>query len=258
MLNYRNALLTILLGSMLIIVLGWMLSWLSVWLVTLLLLINLGWIIAASFLVCSSVYIPVRCSGPNDKNYLALTFDDGPHPVFTPAVLDILKKHEIKAGFFVVGKNIAGNEDLLRRIDEEGHCIGSHSYVHTNNYGFLSAKKIIADLQKNEKAIEVVTGKKILMFRPPFGVTNPNIARAVRYLKYTAVGWNIRSLDTVIKDPGKVSARISGKLGAGSIILLHDSHERIVPILEKVILDAHEKGFNFVSPDRLLNIKTYR
>ena len=258
MLSYRNALLTILFVSMLVIVLGWAFSWLSLWMVTLLLLINLGWIIAASFHVCSNIYLNVHCSGPSAGNRLALTFDDGPHPVHTPAVLDILKKYDIKAGFFVIGKYAEIAEDLLRRIDTEGHCIGNHSYIHTNNYGFLSTKKLIADLSSNEKTIEEITGRKMRLFRPPFGVTNPNIARAVWSLRYTAVGWTIRSLDTMIKDPERVAERVNGKLRAGSIILLHDSHRRIVPALEKIIVSAREKGYTFVSPDELLNIKAYR
>ncbi|HSG67110.1 MAG TPA: polysaccharide deacetylase family protein, partial [Bacteroidales bacterium] len=99
---------------------------------------------------------------------------------------------------------------------------------------------------------------KTNLFRPPFGVTNPNIARAVNSLNYTVIGWNIRSLDTVRKNTAGTVKIVKRKLRPGSIILLHDNHERIIPTLTGVIEAALEKGYTFVRPDEMLNLKAYK
>ena len=189
---------------------------------------------------------------------IALSFDDGPHPSVTPAVLDILKTHNIKAAFFLIGKNIEQNKDILRRIVDEGHIIGNHSYEHSNSYGFWSRKKVMADLLKNQDLIETVCNKKINLFRPPFGVTNPNIANAAQLLDYTVVGWSIRSLDTMSKNNAHTIKRVVNRLKAGRVVLFHDNHERILPILQETIRQAVEEGYEIVPLDKLLDIKSYK
>lgn len=211
-----------------------------------------------SFRICSGIYVKALCRAKTNKKILAITFDDGPHPVYTPMVLDLLKANKIKAGFFLLGSNISENRELVKRIFDEGHLIGNHSFAHTNNYGFLGTKKVVADLTKNETLIADIIGHKTGLFRPPFGVNNPNIAKAARLLDYTVIGWSIRSLDTVSKKPETTIKRILRRLKPGRVILLHDKHERIIPILEAVIQKATESGYEFVSPDKLLNINAYK
>lgn len=153
---------------------------------------------------------------------VAITFDDGPHPTQTPKVLDILKEYNAKATFFCIGKNIDGHENILERIDKEGHTIGNHSLTHSNLFPLQSTKKIITELDICEKKIENVIHKKINLFRPSFGVTNPLIAKAVKHKKYITIGWNIRSFDTLGKPHEKTVNRIKRKLKPGSVLLLHD------------------------------------
>lgn len=258
MLKYKYAVLIILLCSMAVISLGWMLSFLTVWIMLVLILVNIGLLAGGAFVICSGLYVKVYCRSETAEQEISLTFDDGPHPEFTPGVLDILKKHKIKAGFFVNGKNINGNESLLKRMLEEGHIIGNHSYNHSNVFGFLSTEAIKQDLIKNEALILDLTGEKCAFFRPPFGITNPHIAKAVRSLDYKVIGWNIRSFDTINKRPEKTIRRISRLLKPGSVILLHDNRKNIEIILEELIDIASGKEYKFVAPDKLLRLKAYK
>jgi len=172
--------------------------------------------------------------------------------------LDILKTHNIKAGFFLIGQNIEKNREIVIRTLGEGHIVGSHSWSHRRSFGFRSSRKVLEDLRKNELLIENTCGKKVNLFRPPFGVTNPNIAKAARLLDYTVIGWSIRSLDTIGNSNEKTIRRVIRRLKPGSVILFHDNHEGIAPILEAVITKAVEEGYEFVSPEVLLNIKAYK
>jgi len=258
MLAYRKIFLLILILSVLILALGWGFSILNTWLILLLILVNIAVLLAGSFYICSGLYMQALCSGNTDAKKVSITFDDGPDRIITPRVLDLLKQHNIKAGFFLMGKNIAGNEEIVKRMINEGHIIGNHSYSHANFFGFFSAGKVKDELQKNETLIDKVTGKRVALFRPPFGLSNPNIARAARLLDYTVVGWSIRSLDTVSSNNDKTIKRVFRRLKPGGVILFHDNHERIIPILEEVINRTMEDGYDFVSPDVLLNVKAYR
>lgn len=211
-----------------------------------------------SFNICSGIYIKALCRGDGADNKIALSFDDGPHPEITPQVLKLLKKHEIKAGFFLVGSKLEQNKDLLKAILENGHMVGNHSYSHKNSFGFFNRRKVLKDLQNTEALVFHTSGKRTRLFRPPFGVSNPNIAWAARMLEYVVVGWSIRSLDTMGKDRDKTINRVNRRLKAGSLVLFHDTHADIIPILEAVIKHAREKGYEFVSPDVLLNTEPYK
>jgi peptidoglycan/xylan/chitin deacetylase (PgdA/CDA1 family) len=222
-----------------------------------LILTNFGLLLAGSLNICSGFYIKAYCQGNSDQKDIALTFDDGPEASVTDKILDILSNNNIRASFFLTGQKIAGNEQIIRRMAAEGHIIGNHSYSHSNLFGFLSTKRVIEDLQRNSYLIKDVSGVEPRLFRPPFGVTNPHIAKAARFLNLSVIGWNIRSLDTLGRKPEKTVNRVIKRLRAGSIILLHDNRDHAPEILEEVIRGAREKGFNFVALDELLNIKTY-
>jgi len=221
----------------------------------LVLIILLAW---GSFHICSGLYIKAICRSNSNQKKITLTFDDGPHSQFTPAVLDLLKENNISAGFFLIGQQAEKNEDIVKRISEEGHLIGNHSYSHAKYFGFWGKNRLVADLRKNEALIERISGKKVNLFRPPYGVTNPNIAKAAQLLEYTVVGWSIRSLDSMGKQKEKIIKRVSKRLKPGSVILFHDNHKTILPVLKEVISIAKTEGYTFVSPDELLNIKAYK
>lgn len=188
---------------------------------------------------------------------IALTFDDGPNPEFTPKVLELLKKYNAKATFFCIGKQVEKHPEILKQIIAEGHIIGNHSYVHSNNYGFLSTRKVISDLEKNQQLIENITNLKVQFFRPPFGVTNPNIAKAVAKLDLKTFGWSVRSYDTVAKNPETVFKRISSKLQKGDVVLLHDTSEQSVAILEQLLKFMQQKNLKSITLSNLFNSEAY-
>ncbi len=175
-----------------------------------------------------------------------LTFDDGPHERNTSRVLKVLKQHDVKAMFFVIGKNIEGNERLLEQIFEDGHEIGNHSFSHATWIDLWSTKKVREDFLECQKLIELAQ-PETRFFRPPYGVTNPNITRAIKRLGLRSIGWNIRSYDTSTNDVQKIKQRILSQLKPGAIILLHDRLDFMPELLEELIPEIKKRGYQFVN-----------
>lgn len=179
---------------------------------------------------------------------VCLTFDDGPHNPNTLRVLEVLKKHKVTALFCVIGKNVSGNESILQQIKDEGHELANHSFSHAFWFDTWSKKKVINDLGRCQDLIknyQLTPG----LFRPPYGVTNPNIAWAVKKLNLKSIGWTIRSYDTSIKDIEKINQRIVSQLKPGAIILLHDRLDFMPQLLEDLIPAIKEKGYSLASFD---------
>src|SRR5690606_13512225 len=151
-----------------------------------------------------------------NRNVVALTFDDGPTEI-TPEILNLLEKYNQKATFFCIGKQIEKYPEASKSIVEQVHIIANHTYSHTNKIGFLSEKEVHNEIASTEKIIQQITGKIPNLFRPPFGVTNPNIARACKENRVEVIGWNVRSLDTVIESEDKILSRILDRFEKGSI-----------------------------------------
>ena len=184
-------------------------------------------------------------------NQVCLTFDDGPAE-YTVAILDVLKKHGVKAAFFVIGHKCEEQRELLKRIIAEGHLIGNHSYSHTNNLGWASTGKIREEIEQTNMIIKNSTGLAPRYFRPPFGVTNPNIASAVGLLGMKSVGWSIRTYDTVVKDADRLVSKVNSRLNQkGNIILMHDTCKESVEALEKIIFLCKKRGMNIVTIDEI-------
>jgi peptidoglycan/xylan/chitin deacetylase (PgdA/CDA1 family) len=205
----------------------------------------------------SGFYCKALCSADMGKRTIALTFDDGPDKTVTPALLGLLKKENIQGAFFCIGKNAGENPDLLRKMDQDGHVIGSHSFSHHFFFDLFSSRRMLAELQKTEDAIEKNLNRKIRLFRPPYGVTNPPLARALRKKNYHIIGWSLRSKDTVIKNEDRLFERVTGRLKPGDIILFHDTKSQTVTVLEKFIKFAKENDFSFERLDKILGIEAY-
>lgn len=205
----------------------------------------------------SGYFMPVRCSADTNEQVVAITFDDGPHPTCTPAILDTLKKYNAPATFFCIGKNINGNEATLQRINAEDHLIGNHSYSHDFWFDMFGSNKMLANMQQMDVAVVTVINRKPVLFRPPYGVMNPNLRRAILKGKYTPIGWSVRSLDTAIKDKETLLSRIMSKLKAGDVILLHDSMEITAQLLPELIERIRNKGYKIIQLDKMLNITAY-
>ena len=139
----------------------------------------------------------------------------------------------------------------------EGHAIGSHSYSHHFFFDLFSSGKIYKELQLTEDILYKTLDKKIKMFRPPYGVTNPPLASALRKMNYHIIGWSLRSGDTVIKKENLLFDRLTKKLKAGDIILFHDTQFQSVRVLDKFIEFAKANDFRFERPDKILKIDAY-
>ena len=230
----------------------------SYWWVVLVVLIWLLFTFIGSFHIRWNYFLKANHKNNQIKeNVIALTFDDGPNINFTPKILSLLKKHHAKATFFCIGKNVKDHPDLLKKIVADGHLIGNHSYYHQNSFGFLSTEKVMEEIENTDKIIEETVDLKTRFFRPPFGVTNPNIAKAVKKLKLHTFGWSIRSLDTIAKDPEKVYDKIVSKLKKGDVVLMHDSSDLSVVVLEKILQYLDQNKIKTITLDKLFNLKAY-
>lgn len=211
----------------------------------------------ASADIRSRVYLPSRCKADTRERQLSLTFDDGPDPVRTPLVLDVLKAYGVKATFFLIGEKAEAYPEIVLRIHREGHLIGNHTYSHAPAYPLWPVWRISDNIQQANEVIFRITGLRPLWFRPPFGVTNPSIAQAVRG-RWVSIGWNIRSYDTAgrISRP-KVCQRIAKRLQQGSIILLHDRCLQSDSLLVQVLEEIQKQKLEVVPLDKLLDINAY-
>jgi peptidoglycan-N-acetylglucosamine deacetylase len=199
-------------------------------------------------------YCRAICRSSIGRMRVALTFDDGPDPNVTPQVLDLLKDEKIEAAFFCVGKNVDANPELTARIAREGHLLANHTYRHPWFICMLWARRLTAELSRAQEAIERVTGAKPKLMRPPNGMTSLHFPAALKTLGLTMVGWNVRSLDTMVSAQHAVN-RINRLTRDGSIILLHDGGmdpAKIVEIVRSTINNLRAKGFQFERLDRLI------
>jgi peptidoglycan/xylan/chitin deacetylase (PgdA/CDA1 family) len=205
----------------------------------------------------SGMFCKTICSGNMEKKSIAVTFDDGPDNTVTPAILGLLRKENISAAFFCIGSKADENPDLLKRMDQEGHIIGGHSYSHHFFFDLFSSKRMLEEMQKSEDAVEKGINRKIRLFRPPYGVTNPPLARALGKKNYHIIGWSLRSNDTATNNEGRLLDRVTKKLKSGDIILFHDTKSQTLNVLGKFIKFAKENGFSFERLDNLLGIEAY-
>ncbi|MCO6147281.1 polysaccharide deacetylase family protein [Flavobacterium sp. NRK1] len=186
---------------------------------------------------------------------IAITFDDGPTPE-TPKVLALLKKYNTKATFFCIGQQIEKHPDIFKTIIEEGHTVGNHTFTHSPKMGFFSVQKVMDEVTFTDRIIKNY-GLKPLLFRPPYGVTHPNLSKVLKQTCHYVIGWNIRSLDTVIKQEQKIFMRIKKRLAPGSIILLHDTSQKTINVLEQLLILLQQEKYNAVTVNELLNIPAY-
>ena len=190
-------------------------------------------------------------------NQISITFDDGPNPEFTPQVLSLLKKYNAKATFFCIGKHIEDNPNLFQELISNGHTVGNHTYSHSNWFGFFSSENVVSELKKTNAIVKEISNLDLKLYRPAFGVTNPNIKKALQTTNLTSVGWNKRSLDTTNLSEEKILKRITKDLRKGDIVLLHDSNAKSIAVLERLLLFLQSKQMQSVTVDQLLEIEPY-
>jgi len=175
------------------------------------------------------------------KGHVVLGFDDGPDPEMTPKILAILDDYDAKAIFFLIGENAVKYPDIVREIIKNGHLVGGHSLNHRPGFGFLSFKRTENEIMVGIKVVERIIDRKINIFRPPFGISNPIIAAVVKKHNLEVVGWNIRSYDTINKNAQKMLKKITSQIKNRSSILLHDRVKNTVEILPDILMDIQNK-----------------
>lgn len=178
---------------------------------------------------------------------IALTFDDGPHAVYTERLLDGLKERGVKATFFVIGKNVEGNEELILRMDEEGHLIGNHTYDHVRITD-LSTEKACDQINKTSDVIKAITGKDTEFVRPPFGSWDETLECVPMF----PVLWTVDPLDWTTKNVDQVVSKVVKKTGEEDIILLHDCYSSSVEAALRIVDLLLAEGYEFVTVDELI------
>jgi len=178
---------------------------------------------------------------------IALTFDDGPGS-YTPMVLDALEKHEAKATFFVVGSRITEQtKKYIKRADELGCEIGSHTYSHPN-LAKLSMRQVEKELSKTDQLVQESIGKSTSLMRPPYGsITND----ARKKIKKAQILWSIDTLDWKYRNTAYVTNQVLRKAGDGDIVLMHDIHKTSAKAVEEIIVGLQKKGYKCVTISEL-------
>jgi peptidoglycan-N-acetylglucosamine deacetylase len=210
-----------------------------------------------AYFLAAQFFLPVKFKGDRQSKKIAITFDDGPIPLMTDKILDILQAHKVPAAFFCIGNRVDEFPSLAKRIHDSGHLLGNHSYWHGAMFDLQSARKISRELIDTDKAIEKAIGKKPNFFRPPYGVTNPMVASAVRKGGYRTIGWSVRSFDTVTKDAAALLDRVTRSLKGGDVVLFHDYSNATQEILPAFLDHAAKVGLKIVRVDELLKEKAY-
>lgn len=197
--------------------------------------------------------VPADGSGealPEQKEpkYVALTFDDGPSGENTGVLLDGLKEHGVRATFFLMGENIEGNEELVRRMKEEGHLIGNHSYRHVKLTS-EGVEAVCREVEKTSEMIAGITGEKPEYLRPPYGDWSEELAECVDLIP---VLWSVDSLDWKYQNTDRVVRRVLKSVGDGDIILMHDIFPTTVKAALRLVDVLREQGYQFVTVEELL------
>ena len=190
------------------------------------------------FVLKMQLYVDAVIGGPKDARGVALTFDDGPDPETTPAVLDALDSVGAKATFFVIAKKAEACPELVKEMLARGHTIGLHSYAHDRLFALRREAFVRSDLQTGIATLEKLTGARPVWFRPPIGHTNPIIARVATELGLVVVGWSVSARDgTARATLDGCLARVRAGLRDGAIVLLHDASERrdFAPLAPKLV-----------------------
>lgn len=189
------------------------------------------------------------------EKVVALTFDDGPDPLYTGFMLDVLKEKQVKATFFVLGENVKQNPDLLKRISVEGHEIGNHGYSHS-----YTTSQFIRELIRTDEVVYQAIQQHTLFYRPPGGLFSKSVLEGVKDTGHVLTLWSIDSNDW--RNPGapRIVRNVVKNTFPGSIILLHDGgekREQTIQALSSIIEELKQQGYRFVTVSELRNFESH-
>lgn len=209
----------------------------------------------------SGEYTNIYLSGKaTSTKSVALTFDDSPDDNNTALILDILKSHNIKASFFMIGSPMNDhNATITKRASDEGHLVLNHSFTHPH-FTKLTPEKIQQELTDTSQKIESITGNYPLLFRPPYGSINQQVMDSINASGYTTILWSLDSLDWAIKEKDVITDNVLTHVKNGDIILMHSSQSNYASVeaLPLIIQGLNERGYRFLRVDEMVGVKAYR
>ena len=193
----------------------------------------------------------------NDYMKIALTFDDGPHPRYTPQIIEILDQYNIKATFFIIGVNAKNYPDTIESIIKHGHEIGNHTFSHPH-VSCLNSHTLKEEVEKCESTVFGLTDYKTKLFRPPEGLIDADVRSVLRCLDYKVILWDIDTRDWANTPPETIANNVISNVKSGDIILMHDyiAHNSPTPdALRLFIPKLIEKGYKFVVVGELIGLE---
>ncbi len=216
-------------------------------------------VLAVAIMMCFSVeannetQMIFRCNAKS-KDKIALTFDDGPHPIQTKKILKILEKHDVKATFFTIGVNIDHYSEALKQVSNAEHEIGNHTNSHSQLKS-MPTDKIESEINECDRKVEKITGRKTMLIRPPCGMYDAKLVNIAAQKGYKIILWNIDTRDWAHCGADEMSKNVINNVKGGDIILFHDyisGKTDTVKALDKIIPALKAKGYEFVTVSELL------
>jgi polysaccharide deacetylase family sporulation protein PdaB len=201
------------------------------------------------------VLLVACCVYAEPDKYVAFTFDDGPHEVYTREILGILERYNAHATFFVVGKMAEKYPELIKEEFERGHEIGNHTYSHCRMTG-LGKAKVSEELKKTGDIVENITGVRPVLFRPPQGRCSDNLMRMASQFGYQTILWTVYPADSGHPPMEYIYRKVTKLVKPGSIVLLHDGIPSTNEALPHILDTLQSQGYKFVTVSQLLSMKT--
>ena len=229
-------------------------------------LFEIALIIIIVVLVTRQIYKPIRHSWyqnvvhtvPTSEKVIALTFDDGPHPVYTRQILDILYKYHVKATFFMIGRLMERYPDIVQDVLRRGHVIANHTYTHPGNIELDTSAQVIRELEQCEQVIERMTGKRAYYFRPPRGLIDSTVFSIAQDEGYQTILWTVSADHHDAPTPELMAERVLKLSRPGGIILAHDgsfpTRWKDVAATPLIIERLRKQGYRFVTIPELLKM----
>ena len=219
--------------------------------------------------VCTFVlYTPVVFAQQSAVKKVALTFDDGPYGTSTTEILNILKKDNIPATFFVMGENVQKYPDITKEIIKDGNVIGNHTYNHPKDLTKEPEKEFNAEIDITDQLVFSLTGLHTALFRAPYGLISTSTTEELSKKGYALVGWNVDSIDWnyTVSTPDVILATVLKEIKPTSIIIFHDGRDthidyprdNTIKALPNVIDALKKQGYEFVTVDKILNMRPYK
>ncbi|WP_096188938.1 polysaccharide deacetylase family protein [Evansella halocellulosilytica] len=198
--------------------------------------------------------------GPTTENQIALTFDDGPDPRFTPQILDVLNEYGVPATFFLMGARAEAYPDLARRVVDEGHIVGNHTYWHPDLVEQGEVAVLEREVSRTDDTLAAIINYRTTLFRPPYGFLFQELVERLAELEYSVIGWSVDSLDWQELTPDEIAQNVFNEIHPGAIVLMHDGADadgdqtETIEALHQIIPELQEQGYEFVTVPEILNI----